>query len=54
MGVLTLMIMEEYLKNKCSETVDNVVALLKELERYRNEQWVLDFCDTLNKLSVTY
>ena len=54
MGVLTLTIMEEYLKKKCNEVIANVEALLKQLDSYKDSGWVLDFCDTLNKLSVTY
>jgi len=54
MGVLTLMIMEEYLKKKCNEVIADVEALLKQLDSYKDSGWVLDFCDTLNKLSVTY
>ena len=54
MGVLTIMIMEEYLKKKCNEVLADVEALLKQMERYKDDGWVLDFCDTLNKLSVMY
>ena len=54
MGVLTIMIMEEYLKKKCNEVIADVEALLKQLDSYKDDGWVLDFCDTLNKLSVTY
>ena len=46
--------MEEYLKTKCNEMIADVEALLKQLEGYKDNGWVLDFCDTLNKLSVTY
>ena len=46
--------MEEYLKKKCNDVLADVEALLKQLEKYKDNGWVLDFCDTLNKLSVTY
>jgi hypothetical protein len=54
MGVLTLMMMEEYLKKKCNDMIADVEVLLKQLDSYKDSGWVLDFCDTLNKLSVTY
>lgn len=54
MGVLTITIMEEYLKKKCNEVIADVEVLLKQLDSYKDSGWVLDFCDTLNKLSVTY
>ena len=47
-------LMEEYLKKKCNEVIADVEALLKQLDSYKDSGWVLDFCDTLNKLSVTY
>ena len=46
--------MEEYLKKKCNDVLADVEALLIQLEQYKDNGWVLDFCDTLNKLSVTY
>jgi hypothetical protein len=46
--------MEEYLKKKCNEIIFDVEILLKQLEKYKDSGWVLDFCDSLNKLSITY
>ena len=46
--------MEEYLKKKCNDVLADVEALLKQMEDYKDEGFVLDFCDNLNKLSVTY
>lgn len=38
-GIVLLSLVKEYLAS---------------IEKDRNEQYVLDFCDNLNKLSVTY
>ena len=54
MGVLTLMMMEEYLIKQSNNLLAQVEVLLKQMEKYKDEGWVLAFCDSLNKLSVTY
>lgn len=46
-------IMEE-LKKKCNDVLKDIETLMKHLEEYKDNGWVLDFCDSLNKLSVTY
>jgi hypothetical protein len=46
--------MEEILKKKCNDLIADAESLLKQLERYKDDGWVLDFCDSLNKLSVMY
>ena len=46
--------MEEYLKKKCNDVLADVEALLKQLKEYKDDGWVLDFCDSINKLSVMY
>ena len=48
------MMMEEYLKKKCNDVLADVEALLKQMEDYKDEGFVLDFCDSLNRLSVMY
>lgn len=45
---------EDYLKAKTKQMVEDISELWKQLEPYRNEQWVLDCTDELNKVSVTY
>ena len=44
----------EELKKQSEEVVEQLTSLLKQMESYKDEEWVLDFCDTLNHLSVTY
>ena len=46
--------MEAKLKDKCNAVITDVKTLLIQLEKYKDEGWVLDFCDTLNKLSIIY
>lgn len=45
---------EEYLKTKAEQMVEDIANLWEQLEPYKNEQWVLDCTDKLNKTSVTY
>lgn len=48
------MIMEMQIEAKC--IINNLIEFMNKIgkEGYQNEQWVLDFCDELNKLSITY
>lgn len=46
--------MKEELMKKCSDAISEVADLMNLLSEYRNEQWVLNFCDKLNQLSITY
>jgi hypothetical protein len=36
--------------------INNVTEFMNRIqkENYQNEQWVLDFCDELNKLSIEF
>lgn len=44
----------ETLKKKCNEVIAEIEVLMDNLEAYKNEGWVLNFCDKLNQLSITY
>ena len=44
----------ENLRIKCSSVLKEVENLLKELEKYKNEQFALDFIDKLNELSIRF
>ena len=48
------MIMEMQIEAKC--IINHLIEFMNRIkkEEYQNEQWVLDFCDELNKLSITY
>ena len=46
--------MEEDLKRRCADILSEVDELISKLEGFRNEQWVLDFCDKLNQYSIQY
>lgn len=48
------MIMEMQIEAKC--IINNLTEFMNNIKKegYQNEQWVLDFCDELNKLSITY
>jgi len=46
--------MEEALKRKCADILSEVGEVISQLEEFRNEQWVLDFCDKLNQYSIQY
>jgi len=45
---------EDYLKIKVEQSVNDIDSLWDQLESYKNEQWVLDFTDKLNSISVRY
>lgn len=45
---------EEYLRIKAEQMVDDIAELWNQLEPYKNEQWVLNCADNLNKVSVQY
>jgi len=45
---------EDYLKIKVEQSVNDIDSLWDQLEPYKNEQWVLDFTDKLNSISVRY
>ena len=36
--------------------INNLIEFMNRIkkEEYQNEQWVLDFCDELNKLSIKF
>ena len=42
------------LKKKCQTMLLDITALINQLAAYKDEQFVLDFCDKLNELSVKY
>lgn len=44
----------EKLKARCTLVLKDVADLIAKLSDYKDEQWVLNFCDELNKLSVKY
>lgn len=46
--------MKEKLKEECSKSLLKTRELIEALQDYRNEQWVLDYCDKLNQLSIIY
>ena len=55
MGVLIQIIIKmEKLKARCTLVLKDVADLIAKLSDYKDEQWVLNFCDELNKLSVKY
>lgn len=45
---------EDYLRSKTEQLVDEISVLWDQLEPYKNTQWVLNACDTINALSVRY
>lgn len=44
----------EELKKQSEEVVEQLTSLLKQMESYKGEEWVLDFCNTLKHLSITH
>ena len=46
--------MEQELKKRCADLLAEVGEIINQLEDFRNEQWVLDFCDKLNHYSIQY
>ena len=55
MGVLIQIIIKmEKLKARCTLVLKDVADLIAKLSDYKDEHWVLNFCDELNKLSVKY
>lgn len=39
--------------NESIESIETILRIVKDKE-LQNEQWVLDYLDTINELSVTY
>ena len=46
--------MRQILQNKCKALQLDISVLLDQLAEYKDELWVLDFCDKLNELSIKY
>lgn len=49
-----MLYMMDILKKKCDDVLAEVADLVGMLSDYRDEQWVLDFCDKLNHYSIQY
>lgn len=46
--------MKEQLIKECNTLLYQLTELINKLEPYKHEQFVLDFCDSVNELSVKY
>lgn len=53
MGLLNNNDMDDLMK-ECDKVLGVVSDLLDKLSPYKDCQFVLDFCDKLNQLSITY
>jgi uncharacterized protein YqfB (UPF0267 family) len=45
---------EEELKQRATESLKEIAKLIPLLYPYKDSQWVIDFEDELNKLSIIY
>ena len=52
-GLLNNNNMDDLMK-ECDKVLGEVSVLLDKLSPYKDYQFVLDFCDKLNNLSITY